>query len=176
MRLTPPSSNRTCRFPASGSRDRLSPQVYQAVARLSGILQAEAFEVSVIAHILRLPKASLAASVHVLDESVAVGVTFTLGGPFATKPFTTSLGLERLAFVPSKIVKGMPVRALKIPVTVQPSNIAFAKPSLLLAKGIFQIKNDGGAVTTAELAENSSPGFSPSLSAGKIDEASLGIG
>ena len=49
---------------------RLSPQTYQAVARLSGILQAQAFEVSVVAHILRLPKASLAASIHVLRETV----------------------------------------------------------------------------------------------------------
>src|SRR5437870_6775589 len=73
MRPTPPSSNRTCGFPASGSRVRLSPQGYQAVVRCSRVLQAEAFEVSVIAYILRLLEASLAASVHVLCESVQQG-------------------------------------------------------------------------------------------------------
>ena len=49
---------------------RFSPQTYQAGARRSRILQAQAFEVSVVAHILRLPKAALAASIHVLRETV----------------------------------------------------------------------------------------------------------
>jgi len=41
-------------------------------------MQAEAFEVSVVAYILRLPKASLAASVHVLGESVEQGFAYLL--------------------------------------------------------------------------------------------------
>jgi hypothetical protein len=49
---------------------KLSPQGYQSVAQCSRILQAETFEVSVVTHILRLPKASLAASIHVLRETV----------------------------------------------------------------------------------------------------------
>src|SRR6266545_1191279 len=51
--------------------------------------------------------------------ALAVSVTWTVSGPFAT-----NLGLERLALEPSKMVKGVPVRALKIPVTDQPSNKA----------------------------------------------------
>ena len=56
-----------------------------------------------------------------------MSVTLTFSGPLAT-----NLGLERLALVPSKMVKGVPVRALKIPVTDQPSSSAFVTPSSVL--------------------------------------------
>ncbi len=64
-----PSSNRTCGFPASGSRCSSRSVVYQAVARAAQKLYAQPFETGVVAFALRFLAASLAASVEVLDQS-----------------------------------------------------------------------------------------------------------